>query len=174
MDAWELVLAAVGTAAAVAAAIFAYMQARGATASRQDAEAARDEARAARDESARLAGEANEAFKRQARAQEEANELAKRAYPDWTHQLLSDGRWRVVNTSARPMALVGIEVFPAEATENVSFASREGGSDLAPGDSLTLRLAAGVRVPVDKIILQYRFAEDPTDEFRAWFLTMPA
>jgi hypothetical protein len=67
--------------AAVASAVFAYVQARAATESRKDAQTARSESLAARDEATRLAAVATTAFVRQAEAQEEANRLAEEALP---------------------------------------------------------------------------------------------
>ncbi len=73
-----------------AAAAAAVVQARAANAARVASEAARNESMVARDDAARLASEANDAFKRQAAAQELANEieLAKRPKPhvEWQPQ----------------------------------------------------------------------------------------
>lgn len=81
MDIIGLVVAAIAALAAVVGAVVAIYQAAQARTDRQDAEAARDASRAARDEAMRLAGEANEAFKRQADAQERANEIEEAKLP---------------------------------------------------------------------------------------------
>lgn len=81
MDAAMLWLTVVLALAAVAAAVFAFVQAKSATESLKEAREARDESESARDEAVRLSREANAAFVRQADAQERANELAAAALP---------------------------------------------------------------------------------------------
>lgn len=81
MEIAGLVVASVAALAAVAGAVVAVMQAGNARRDRRDAEEARDASREARDEATRLAGEANGAFKRQAIAQEEANEIEEAKLP---------------------------------------------------------------------------------------------
>lgn len=69
---------------------------------------ARDEAKVSAEESARLAGEANAAFIRQAEAQEEANRLkiAENTPPDWSGpSWVSGDLYRVVNTSKRTITV---------------------------------------------------------------------
>lgn len=81
MELLGLIVAAVAALAAVAGAVVAISQASNARQDRRDAETARDASREARDEAIRLAGEANEAFKRQAVAQERSNEIEEAKLP---------------------------------------------------------------------------------------------
>jgi hypothetical protein len=88
METWGIIIATVSALAGIVAAVVAVVQAAAARQDRKDAEAARNESRTARDEAVRLSREANDAFKRQAEAQEKANEieLAKLPTPqvEWT------------------------------------------------------------------------------------------
>lgn len=125
--------------AAIGSALFAFMQARAAMQSRADAQLARDESREARDESARLAREANEAFIRQAEAQERANDLAEAALPRrevrWENAPLENGRWRLTNIGdvlaheARLEVVAGV----IEIDDTVA-------RDVSPGDSLMFQV----------------------------------
>lgn len=81
METIGLVVAAIAALAAVVGAVVAISQAANARQDRRDAETARDASREARDDAIRLAGEANEAFKRQAVAQERANEIEEAKLP---------------------------------------------------------------------------------------------
>ena len=81
MEIVGLVVAAIAALAAVVGAVVAISQAASARQDRRDAENARDASREARDEAIRLAGEANEAFNRQAVAQERANEIEEAKLP---------------------------------------------------------------------------------------------
>lgn len=163
----------VSAVAAVAAAIIAGVQARAASQTLADARDARDEARLARDESSRLAAEANEARIRQARAQEEANELTKRGMPDWMLQEAPNGVFRLVNTSGRPVLVGDMIVHPPEARENVTAHSRDAAKELQPGDAVTFVLALRVMVRVDKVVMHYRFVGDPEDQHLSYWITMP-
>ncbi len=92
-------------AAAIASAVFAYLQARVATASRRDAIDARNESRNARDEIVELSREANASFTRQAEAQERANEIESAKLPkdeaDWALVHIDGVRWAVRNIGRR-------------------------------------------------------------------------
>jgi hypothetical protein len=135
MEYWTLVVAIVSAFAGVAAAVVAIVQAAAARRDRQDAEDARNESRSARDEAVRLSAEANEAFKRQAEAQEKANEieLAKMPKPqvDWKIQQSGrDGRLivNVGDIEARNVVVTG---------SNGVYTDRESSSEsVMPGDSV--------------------------------------
>lgn len=121
--------------AAVASAVFTFVQAKSANDSQRDAASARDESRSARDEARTLATEANAAFIRQAEAQEESNRLAKAALPAkapaFTLGRISEQKWRAENTgsvtaeNAQILVLNGI-VHPED----------DGPRDLQVGDGL--------------------------------------
>lgn len=115
MDAWEVWLVALGVVVAGAAAVFAWVQARAAVESLRDARTARDEAKTSALESARLAGEANAAFVRQAEAQEEANRLKVQEMTpnDWTGPEHVRGELRrLTNTSRGPLYVTAIDIEP--------------------------------------------------------------
>jgi hypothetical protein len=99
---------------AVVSAVFAFMQAKAAVGSREDAETARNESRAARDEAVLLSREANAAFTRQAEAQERANEIEISKQPKkevrWLVQQIRGTRFTATNRgsiSARSAYVVG-------------------------------------------------------------------
>ncbi len=110
-----MILIALGVIVSGAAAVFAWVQAHAAVETLKDARKARDEAQASAEESARLAREANEAFIRQAHAQEEANRLkvAEMTPPDWTGPTHIGGEsHRLTNTSKGTLLVSSIEVQP--------------------------------------------------------------
>lgn len=158
--------------AAVASAVFAFVQARAATDSRNDAQIAREESQAARDESARLAGEANAAFVRQAEAQEEANRLKQRDHPDWVFTPLGDLTWRAVNTSQQVLVDVSYHVAPSEAESLASVATSHTDGRFDPGDSFTLQVRPGSKVWVEKFQVAYRYFDASDDEKRLYWLTV--
>jgi hypothetical protein len=94
METWGIIIAAVSALAAIPSAVVAVVQAASARSDRKDAEDARNESRAARDEAVRLSQEANDAFKRQAEAQERANEieLSKKPKPQVKWQVQKSGK----------------------------------------------------------------------------------
>lgn len=113
-----LIATVVASLAAAASAIIAVTQARSARRSELDARDARNEARAARDETARLAGEANEAFRRQASAQERANTLKEKELtpPPWTGpRWVSGEMYSMTNTTGRTVVVDRFDVEPDEA-----------------------------------------------------------
>jgi len=108
-------MVALGVIVAGAAAAFAWVQARAAVETLNDARAARDEAAESARESARLAKEANDAFKRQAEAQEEANRLKilEMTPPDWTGpEHISGDLYRLTNSSRTVLHVADIDVQP--------------------------------------------------------------
>lgn len=113
---WALLIAtAIASAAAVAGAVVAVVQARAARRSERDAAASRDESRAARDESARLAAESNSHLARLSAAQERANALkeAEMEPPPWSNPRWVSGEvWAVTNMSGRTIRLEGLDVQP--------------------------------------------------------------
>ena len=136
MEIAGLIVAAVAAVAGVIAAIFAASQARSARVARRDAEEARNESRSARDDAARLAAEANDAFKRQAEALERSNELeeAKRPHPhvEWQPQPGRNRDERVLvnvgNIEARNVVATG--------TSGVHTDEDSRSAHVVPGDSV--------------------------------------
>lgn len=117
MDAnsWAVIAAGITIVVGGAAAVFTWVQAHAAVETLRDARRARDDARASAEESARLAGEANEAFKRQAEAQEEANRLKVREMTpdDWTGpDHISGQLFRLTNTSKGVLHVSDIDIQP--------------------------------------------------------------
>lgn len=124
MNAGEIVIAAVGAAGGVGGAVFAWVQAKAAVDSRDDAQEAKKDAEAAqkraedaRDEALELSRQATDAALRQAAAQEEANrlEVEARAPRNWTGPRF-DGKnaqsW--INTSGKDITIHEVEVLPSD------------------------------------------------------------
>ncbi|QBE48444.1 hypothetical protein [Leucobacter triazinivorans] len=122
MNAGEIVIAAVGALGGVGGAVFAWVQAKAAVGSRDDAKAAQEDAElaqrraeAARDEALELARKATAAAERQAAAQEEANrlEIEARTPPAWSGpEYVSEKVRAMVNTSGASIEVISIEVVP--------------------------------------------------------------
>jgi hypothetical protein len=158
METWGIIIAAVS--------VVAVSQARAARVDRKDAEDARNESRSARDEAVRLSAEANEAFVRQAEAQERANEIemAKIEKPDvgWevqggigttTRQLINTG-----NIDARDVVATG---------SNGVITGRWSSSKLVePGDSIEYSHEPTYD-DVGRPTLRVEWADDTQDERRA-------
>ena len=98
------IIAMIAGLAGLAGAVIAGFQARAARRDRTDSETAKDEARAARDEARELAREANDAFLRQAAAQERANDIAESQLPKdhvvWDLQHVDGSQWCVINVGS--------------------------------------------------------------------------
>lgn len=167
MDA-SLWVALVGAMAAVGSAVFAYVQARAATDSRRDADEARDEARLARDESARLAGEANEAFRRQAEAQEEANRLKQLEMEpeDWEFTHISGQKFRGTNTSKRVLHVQSFDVQPDKAESLVRIESNHEDGRYAYGDSFEFFVLNVWSLAAEKLTIRYRREDDAPEDWR--------
>ena len=95
---WVSLVAAL---AGVAAAVFAFVQARSATESRREAQAAQVRAEAAEREAIAVAGQARDALARSANALEKSNEIAERAIPKevvkWRVERIGGTRWMAQN-----------------------------------------------------------------------------
>ena len=163
-----LVFTALGAVAAVGSAIVAVVQARGARVSKQNAADARDEARKARDESARLAGEANAAFLRQAEAQEEANRLkaAEMEPDDWEFSHVGGQRYRGTNTSKRVLFVQTYEVQPDEAATLLTVQTRHENGRYEFGDSFDFFVMRVMGPSPERLTLHYRREDDPEDGIR--------
>lgn len=165
METAALWVAFVAACAAIGSAVFAFVQAKAATDSRADAQSARDEAREARDESARLAGEANDAFKRQAEAQEEANriEREKLTPPDWSDAVNARGDlYRITNTSGRELRVTKYVVKPEGADNLVRVHGPEDGV-YGPGDSLQFTAIHTFGGSPEKLTIIYQRDGDGTE-----------
>lgn len=159
MEAAGLWVAIVAACAALAGAVFAYVQAKAATDTLDDARTARDDAQRARDESVRLAGEANAAFVRQAEAQEEANRIAREARrePDWTVSR-SGFSWRVANTSGQPIHVLSLGVSPMIAFDLLRVDSHfHPDMRYDEGEVLSFNLMEVDQMPVEKVSIHYRY-----------------
>jgi len=156
-----LIVGIASMAIAAVAAVAAIVQARAAHASQIAAEDARNESRVARDEAVRLSAEANEAFKRQAVAQERANELAemKSRPPSWTGPRRVKGDIQGIgNTSGKVIVVESVEVRP-EGADNFVTVDREFPHSFQPGDELRFTTFSSIGGSADDMILHWRFAD---------------
>jgi|SRR6478609_6715660 len=167
-----MLLVAIGVIVAGAAAVFAWVQAHAALESLKDAREARDDARSSAAESARLAGEANEAFRRQAEAQEEANRLRKRELtpPDWSGPVFVSGQlYRVTNTSGRTITVRKFEVKPDGTANRVNLRGSQDGR-YEYGDSFTYLTVRAMGGNAEKLTIHYSYEGD--DEERAFIIPL--
>lgn len=174
MDTWGVWLVALGVIVAGAAAVFTWVQAHAAVETLRDARQARDEAQAAAEESARLAGEANTAFIRQAEAQEEANRIKREEMEpdDWSIAQTAKSSWRVSNTSKRTLHVQDLIVFPESMTGFAHIDTSHDDGVYKYGDSFTLtpiRYAGG---GPEKLTIRYRREDDSTDDYRSFHISM--
>ncbi len=163
-------LVAIGVIASGAAAVFTWVQAQPVVETLKDARTARDDARASAIESARLAGEANTAFRRQAEAQEEANRIKREelAPADWSAPVLISGSlWRVTNTSRRLILVKEFDVQPEGAENLVSVRTDHKDNRYEFGDSFELMITRTMNFSPEKLTVRYRFEDDPEDDFRS-------
>lgn len=135
MEAATLWLTFVMAAAAVAAAVFAFVQAKVAVSSKDDAESAQAAAEEARTEALRIVGEARDALQRSADALEQSNAIAREGLPkpkiSWELQPVGRMRWMAQN--------VGDAMgFDARVEGVAGFVSSDDDEprDVGPGDSL--------------------------------------
>lgn len=178
MNAGEIVIAAIGAAGGIGGAVFAWVQAKAAVGSRNDAntakadaEAAQKRAEEARDEALRLAREANDAFNRQAEALERNNELTEAAMrtPDWTIENTGTASPRAINTSHRTMLVQMVTVTPEDNTDWVEHVGR---SDypfrVEPQEAIRLKVMRGVGGnPARLAVVEWSFeGEEPRSELR--------
>lgn len=172
MEAAGLWVALAAALAGIGSAVFAFVQAKAATDTLADAQEARDEARAARDESARLAGEANAAFIRQAEAQEEANriKLEESKPDDWSLSYVSGQLFKATNSSTRPLIEVRFEVLPEEAAGLVSIRTSHDDGRYEPGDSFSFIVARVMGPEAEKIAIRYRYESDAEDDWRTFYV----
>lgn len=167
-------LTAIGVIVAGAAAAFAWVQAHSAVESLRDAREARDEAQASAVESARLAAEANDAFKRQAEAQEEANRIKREEMEpdDWSVAQTGKSSWRVSNTSKRTMHVEALIVHPEAMKGFAHIETSHDNGVYEYGDSFTLtpiRYAGG---GPEKLTIKYRREDDEPDTYRSVHISM--
>lgn len=161
-----------GTMAAIASAVFAFVQAKAATDAQTEAQLASVAAREARDESARLAAEANEAFRRQAEAQEEANRLRREELtpPDWTGPTPVRGDvHRMVNSSRHTIVVDQFEVAPDGAESMVDIDPEDGGRFEA-GDSFEFAAFASFAGSPKKLTVNYHIEGE--GDRRSWVIPL--
>lgn len=170
VEVWGVWLVAIGVIASGAAAVFTWVQAHAAVETLKDARTARDDARASAVESARLAGEANMAFKRQAEAQEEANRIKREemAPDDWSSPVrVSGSLWRVTNTSRRVILVHSFDVQPDSAENLVSVRTHHQDGRYEFGDSFELMTTRTMNISPEKLTVRYRFEGEPEDVYRS-------
>jgi len=151
-----IVLTGIATAAAVAGAVFAWVQARAAVHSREDAQLARNEAQdaqgkaeTAQAQANAIAGQARDALERSAVALERANELAEAAIPQpqvrWRISPLPGGMWAVKNVGDLTASNVTLSGGPGIYTDEDSSASV-----VRPGHALRFGIwqGGGMAAPV--------------------------
>ncbi|MEN2738253.1 hypothetical protein ABCS02_10710 [Microbacterium sp. X-17] len=164
----------VAACAAIASAVFAFVQAKAATDSRRDADEARDEASRARDESARLAGEANAAFVRQAEAQEEANRLRREESrpDDWSLAQIGNNSFRATNSSRQLLLVSEMLVTPNEVKSLVPILTSHDDGRYEYGDSFTFAVVRVGGPSPEKLTIKYRYATDGSDEYRSFHISV--
>ncbi|CAN7444571.1 hypothetical protein LJR045_002930 [Microbacterium sp. LjRoot45] len=174
MDAATLWVTLVGACAAVAAAVFTFVQARAATESRRDAQEARNEAREARDESVRLATEANAAFIRQAEAQEEANEIEReKSRPDdWSVGPAGGSMYRATNTSKRLIIVESITVQPERTKGLVHIETNHPDGRYEFGDSFEFAVLRVSGPGPEKMTIRYRYEDNGQGDWRSLHITL--
>lgn len=140
------------------------MQAKIAKEARDDARKAQADSESAAAESVALAKEANDAFKRQAQAQEEANELAKASIPAdevrWAYDQVAGIRYVLTNIGSRSARGAFIE----DTTEPKGFVRPEESlpRDVRPGDSLEFIVVSAFGSPQPEF--RVTWTEDGSDE----------
>ncbi|MFT2706137.1 hypothetical protein [Clavibacter zhangzhiyongii] len=164
MDTWGLVVSIVAAVATIAAAVIAAAQARIAMHARDDARKAQAGSESAAAESVALARKANDAFERQARAQEEANQLARANLPAdevrWTYRHIAGMRYVLTNAGTRIARAASIE----DITEPSGWVQPEepGPCDVRPGDSLEFMVVTAWGSPRPEF--RVTWTEDGSDE----------
>lgn len=173
MEVWGVWLVVIGIVVSGAAAIFTWVQAHAAVETLKDARAARDEARASAAESARLAGEANEAFIRQAEAQEEANRIKRQEMTpdDWSAPAHVSGQlWKVTNTSRRLLLVENFEVEPESAANLVSVRTNHEDGRYEYGDSFEFASMRTMGGAAEKLTVRYRYDDDADGDYRSYHI----
>lgn len=163
MDAWGVWLVAIGVIVAGASAAFAWVQAHSAVESLKDARKARDAAQESAKDSARLAGEANAAFIRQAEAQEEANRIKREEMTpnDWSGPAhVSGDLYRMSNTSRGVLFVESFDVKPDEAANLVSIRTNHQDGRYEYGDSFELMVMRVMGPTAEKLTIRYRRQDD--------------
>ncbi|TFD35935.1 hypothetical protein E3T40_07190 [Cryobacterium sp. TMT1-19] len=158
MDTAGLVINIVLAATGIAAAIVAVIQARVAVQARREAKTAQLGAEHAEREAIALARKANEAFERQAAAQEEANVLAKAALPKdevrWLYEHVSGARYVLQNVGT----VVAQNSLLTDIGEPTGFIrpDEEVRRDIAPGDSLEFMVCSAFGAPRPRFRVTWR------------------
>lgn len=168
MEAAGLWVSVVAACAGIAAAVFAYVQAKAATDSRADAEQARRDAQVAqqraeeaRAEALRVAAEARDALGRSAAALEAANEISERALPKpqikWNITQIGDSRWMAQNVG-------DLTAFDAEIEKLAGWlhTDDDGPRDVTRGDCLYFNtMSIGGESARIRIVCEDRSGDEP-------------
>lgn len=147
MEVAGLWIAIVAACAALAGAVFTYVQARAATDALADA-------RAARDESARSAAEAHEVLSRIAAAQEQSAAAVTRAAPgQWAALRRTVGSGVALeNTTGSAATIESISLVDGSSRARVHFNHRRLPADLDHGDVFEFMVVTGGRQPELEIV----------------------
>lgn len=163
MDTWALVVSIIAAVATVAAAAVAVWQAKIARDARDDARKAQADSESAAAESVALAKKANDAFERQAAAQEEANAIARANMPAdevrWEYEQIRGVRYILRNVGTR----VAIEAVIEDITEPAGFVRpEEGARSVRPGESIEFTVLSTGGSPAPAFRVSWK--EDGSDE----------
>lgn len=174
MEVWGVWLVALGVIAASAAAAFAWVQAHAAVETLKEARIARDAAEASAEESARLAGEANAAFVRQAEAQEEANRLKQEAMKpaDWEVGHVGGSRWRASNSSGQVLLVSEFNVTPDATADLLRIETSHSDGRYEYGDSFSFLLMKVWGPSPEKLTVRYRYESETEDDWRSFHMTL--
>lgn len=174
MEIWGMWLVAIGVIVAGASAAFAWVQAHATVEALNDAREARDDARASAAESARIAGEANVAFNRQAEAQEEANRIKREemAPDDWSFTTMSKTAVRATNTSKRHLIVTAITVQPESTAGFVLMNGLHEDGNYDFGESFTFNVVRTYGHRPEKLTINYRYEEDASDDWRTLHVSL--
>lgn len=174
MEAWQLVLVGLGVVVSGAAAVFAWVQAHAALETLRDARKARDDAKASAEESARLAGEANAAFIRQAEAQEEANRIKREEMKPktWSVGQVGESTYRVSNTSGEVLVVGGFDVTPDAAVDLLTIESSHLDGRYEYGDTFTFYVKPIWGPSPEKLTIRYRTESDEDDDWSVFHISL--
>lgn len=163
MDNWALVVSIIAALATIAAAVIAAWQAKIARDARDDARKAQADSESAAAESVMLAKKANDAFERQAQAQEEANTIARASLPPdevrWEYAQIKGVRYILRNAGTRTALAAVIE----DITEPSGFVRPEKSPrTVRPGEAIEFTVLSAWGAPPPEFRVSWR--EEGSDD----------
>lgn len=174
MEIGGIIIAAAGALGGVGAAIFAWVQAKIAVDSREDALAAQSAAESARDEALQAAKQGAAAADRQADALEVANRLLadaqalneRLAPPAWSQaRFPGSSTFAFDNTSGRHIILTSVEIEPEHSYLRIHMADLP--HRVENGDAFGVRWFGAYSLPApERVTLGWHFEDSPGDEQR--------